>query len=172
MTKLIPHKEPTDLDLFFGFDDAGLYEVDALMHTLGITTYFIAGGYLRDREAGIEPKDIDVFLPGDQPLDDYKGVRYDLNTATVIHVKGFEVNLIKLNHRHTLETVLTRMDIGICQIGRDLNGTFMVTQAYLDDVKNKTLTILEPPRTEADTDHISRVKAKFPDHRVIYHANR
>ncbi|RVL01915.1 hypothetical protein [Sinorhizobium meliloti] len=148
--------------------DANLAEVDALMRLLGVGTYWIAGGYLRDREAGIKPKDIDVFLPGGEPLEEAQGIRYDLAHTCVIHLGGVEVNFIRLNHRHTLETVLGRMDIGICQIGRDQSGTIVATQAYIDDVRNKTLTILEPPRTEHDTDHIRRVRAKFPDHRVIY----
>lgn len=166
MTHLILMKSSRDV---FGDDfDDRLYKVDALMRTLGISTYWIAGGYLRDREAGIAHKDIDVFLPGDEPLEQSEGIRYDLDTACVVRLGDEEVNFIRLQHRHTLETVLGRMDIGICQIGRDPSGTIVATQAYLDDVRNKTLTILEPPRTEHDTDHIRRVRAKFPDHRVIY----
>ncbi|MDX0260504.1 hypothetical protein GOC60_04675 [Sinorhizobium meliloti] len=165
--QLIPIKPSRDV---FGDDyDDRLHKVDGLMQTLDISDYWIAGGYLRDREAGIEHKDIDVFLPGDQPLELAEdGIRYDLDTACVIRLGDEEVNFIRLQHRHTLETVLGRMDIGICQIGRDQSGTIVATQAYLDDVQNKTLTILEPPRTEHDTDHIRRVRAKFPDHRVIY----
>ncbi|MEY9719295.1 hypothetical protein ABIA22_001785 [Sinorhizobium fredii] len=166
MTKLIPLKSSGDL---FGDFDARLHAVDELMQTLDISTYWIAGGYLRDREAGIKHKDIDVFLPGDEPLEMAEGChRYDLATACVVRLGDEEVNFIRLQHRHTLETVLRRMDIGICQIGRTSDGKIVATQTYLDDVANKTLTILEPPQTEHDTDHIRRVKAKFPDHRVIY----
>ncbi|MDW9473901.1 hypothetical protein GOA69_16325 [Sinorhizobium meliloti] len=65
------------------FDDR-LYKVDALMRTLGISTYWIAGGYLRDREAEIAHKDIDVFLPGDEPLEQSEAS----GTTSIPHVSS------------------------------------------------------------------------------------
>ncbi|TCV62325.1 hypothetical protein [Neorhizobium sp. S3-V5DH] len=151
----------------FEMDDR-LAAIDGFMYAVGVERYWIAGGYFRDQEAGIPFKDIDVFIPGSDPLpNDGSCIRYDLASAAVATIAGAEVNFIRLFHAHTLETVLKRMDIGICQIGRDRVEGTVVTQAYLDDVTNRTLTLMTRPETEADFDHIKRVKAKFPEHKVV-----
>jgi hypothetical protein len=141
-----------------------------LAHVTQIDRYFVAGGYLRDRLNNRPFKDIDIFVPGHEPLDegDTMGIRYDLRGAMELTAgDGTVLNIVRLDQRHTLKSILERMDIGLCQIGVDTDGDIYCTEAYLRDVKNNTLTVMFTPSTEADHDHIARVSAKYPDMRVV-----
>lgn len=169
MTDLI--KLPlTFLDRFTKFPELEL--IDRLQYILDLKpgSYFVAGGYVRDKLNNREFKDIDVFLIGDEPLyeDEAMMIRYDLRGAIELEApNGIKVNLIRLGERHTLKSILERMDIGLCQIGVDTDGEFYCTEAYLRDVKNNTLTQMFVPTTPADHDHLARVSAKYPDMRVV-----
>lgn len=142
-------------------------EVPQLLQTLGVPEFYLAGGFFRDLLNGREWKDIDVFIPGDEPLEDAEEChRYDLAKVAEFTFNKHLVNVIKLNHAHTFESILERMDIGLCQIGMKGHEVF-ATQAYLDDVANKTITVLHPPESEQDYDHLKRVQAKYPDFEVV-----
>ncbi len=147
-------------------------EVDAVQNFLSIfgsPEAYIAGGYFRDRLAGKPWKDVDVFLPGDEPVSEgAEVIRYDLSNASVAILDGVQVNFIKMREKLDLAGVLARMDIGICQVGYDAKaGTLVGTQAYVDDVANKTLTLIAPEETDGDRDHLKRVMEKYPDHTII-----
>lgn len=139
---------------------------------------FVAGGFIRDRLNNKPVKDVDVFLSGDEPLDEDHPmmIRYNLRGAVELtHEKsGVVVNFIRLAERHTLRTILERMDIGLCQIGVDTDGEFYCTEAYLRDVRNNTLTQMFEPTTAADHDHLFRVRQKYPDMTVVegWHARQ
>lgn len=168
MSKLITIREI--IDPLWGFTDtayADLNAVDNLFRIMGAGPAYIAGGYFRDIENGRPFKDIDVFLPGEEPSCNDEPLRYDLHGAVEVTVSGVTVNVIRLRHRVNLVSTLTRMDIGLCQIGLD-DGKLVATQAYLDDVANKTITVKFPPQNEADHDHITRVAAKYPDFAVVH----
>lgn len=154
---------------FLGADLPEIIPLHRLMGVLGVSDYFIAGGYLRDRLNKRSFKDIDVFLPGSETLPaDFPVLRYDLTTATTAYMEDMtELNLIRLGHAHDLESILTRMDIGLCQIGMGSDGRLHATQAYLDDVQARRVTVLHSPEAPSDFDHIERVARKYPDFQLV-----
>lgn len=132
---------------------------------LGHTDYYIVGGFLRDTMDDKPFKDVDIFIPGPEPLTDDDGaeLEYDLSTNYPVEVDGIELNIIHMNGAHTLDTLLTRCDVGICQIGMDTDGRVYATDEYVNDVANKTLTVTRKSRWG----HLARVIAKYPEHTVI-----
>lgn len=133
--------------------------------TPNYTKLCIVGGFYRDLFTGRQWKDVDVFIPGDRPMGDAEELEYDLSRNYEREYNGVVVNMIHLQGRHTLETLLTRCDVGICQIGAyfDRPDRVFCTQEFLDDLTNKTLTVTRRTRWN----HLERVIDKFPDHEVI-----
>jgi hypothetical protein len=145
--------------------------VDEMMRAFNVKTYFIAGGYYRDKLNGRDFKDIDVFVPGLESLENSPrelAIRYDQFTAAEIEHEGLAINVIGLHAAHSLTTLLNRMDIGLCQIGKGLNGKVYCTRAYLEDVTSNTLSVRFKPSIDSDFDHIQRVSAKYPEMPVVH----
>lgn len=146
----------------------------------------IAGGALRDLDNERPVKDLDVFCPYVGDLENFKarvgtlggqliGVMggYDAwATTECVGVLDLEtphgpVQLIGLNTGP--ETILPRIDFGICQIGYD--GTQVIrTVAYEIDKAAKTFTIIRtdgPEQTERSLRRFDRLSEKYPDWRLI-----
>lgn len=163
------------LHCYTGCDDMGRVHEEALEAALSAVNGIflpeqwpadtcIVGGFYRDIATGRTFKDVDVFIPGDgDPADD--DIEYEIGRNEIIHQDGFEINVIWMPGAHTLESLLDRLDIGICQIGAYLNSPteVYVTDTFLRDTLNDTLTVTRPSRWN----HIDRVMQKFPDHRLI-----
>jgi hypothetical protein len=153
------------LDLFYE-----IFFVETLLATLGIQNYVIAGGYVRDKLHGVPFKDIDIFLPGNEPADeaaasdiDYGDVDYRIASSHNLTYRDLLLNFVRLRSNLKTEQVLSRMDIGLCQVGLDEQRRVVATQAYLNDSANRTLTVLR----QSHSDHVQRVRAKYPDYKVI-----
>lgn len=170
MSNLITIRKSAVLYDTFGIDEyPELDTVLRFLSLLNVQTYYIAGGYFRDKLLGVTPKDVDVFIPGVQPLDIWfdEKIRYSLEDTLDFEVEGVRINIVKLFNDHTFETVLQRMDIGLCQIGY-LNGDIVATPEFVRDRDEKTITVLFPVTTEGDHDHVQRVIAKYPDYEVKF----
>lgn len=145
---------------------------------------YLAGGYLRDIEHSIIPKDSDIFIC---PMTD-KQIRYtaDIQQPTrtflprrrryIYYNYGAgmrkDVNyIVKYGCKydvivmHTgIEDVIRNFDMSICQIyGYIEDGELLVktTHQYEDYKTNKIIWIYEDIETTAS--HINRITAKFPD---------
>lgn len=126
--------------------------------------WYIVGGFLRDVMDDRDFKDIDIFIPGGQPIPEgAEELEYDLSKNFEVEVDGFLLNIIHMNGAHNLETLLTRCDVGRCQIGMDTDGQVWATDNYVNDVANNTLTVTRVSRW----DHLVRMEVKFPDARII-----
>jgi hypothetical protein len=160
-------KKVDGLDLFGHYTEEDT--VDELLVHLGLhmEDYIIAGGFYRDKLNNVPFKDVDVFLPwGDETLDEMP-CGYDVKLTKEIEHAGVKINIISLNFKADVGALLKSFDLGICQIGRDAEGNIVASQAYLDDVANKTLTVLRNPETHYSEAHIKRVVAKYPDFQLI-----
>lgn len=127
-----------------------------------VPAYHIAGGVFRDLLNGKAPKDVDVFIPSecDNVAPDYEIWGPETETRS-----GIEINLIKCPLDMTLENLLDRIDIGLCQIGvtSESPGQIFATDAFFRDCCSRTLTVTRETRVR----HLKRVMEKFPDHRLI-----
>lgn len=140
--------------------------VERLLYSIRIPNSFLAGGYFRDKEHGQPFRDLDVFIAGyEPPGDDVIGLEdddYKRPFSFELTYEGIPLNHIRLRGKLNMAQILARFDMGFCQIGL-LNGETVATQAYLDDVANKTLTITR----QTSADHVERIRAKYPDYRLI-----
>jgi len=117
-----------------------------------------------------------VFVIGDVPVAEADPChRYDLeNAATFLLPPAreggdqVEVNVIRLRHDFSFAEVLGRMDIGLCQLGLDADGHLWATEECQRDVAKRTITVLFPPESDRDYDHLRRVQVKYPDHEVVW----
>lgn len=128
----------------------------------------IVGGFYRDLLTNRPWRDVDVFIPGDIPVGEgAEELEYDLSKNDEFEYDGIKVNIITLQGRHTLESLLLRCDVGICQVGAYLDrpNEVYATQEFVDDLANKTLTVTRRTRWN----HLERVQAKFPEHATIDH---
>ena len=101
-----------------------------------------------------------------------------INKAYTTMMCGWEVNLIVSTKRPTFDSIIEDFDFGICQIGLDVyelgygiyqdsNRGMQIkyTQAFLDDVENKTLTITNKKFSRES--HTDKMLAKFPDYKLV-----
>lgn len=169
LIRLIPlDPDPTVFPLDAAKDVVWRYypgSVDGLTHK-----FYVAGGFHRDIYHGIPPKDVDVFvvdMDSPRPPDSADvGVTYELSGRPNTHMcRDYAINLVPLTYYMDLETLLKRMDIGLCQIGADLfdPANVRATRAFYKDATNFTLTVTRTSRWG----HIERVMQKFPGHTLI-----
>lgn len=97
----------------------------------------LAGGYLRDCLLGVQPKDIDIFVPHPgvyaqgRSAEDYTG---DSEVAGVVHVSGFAlpVQVITLAPGLDVEDRVLHHDFGICQVWHDGTDLHLTDNFRLD----------------------------------------
>ncbi len=133
--------------------------------------WVIAGGFPRDAMHNREWRDIDVFVDAslcralkDMGKEDIAEVYGDddLITQESVVIDGIEVNLVYLLDV-SLESVIRRIDIGLCQAALTHDGRLAYTQTCFKDFVLKRLTVTRDTRAN----HVIKVAKKFPDYRVI-----
>lgn len=142
----------------------------------------IAGGCLRDREAGVKVKDIDIFVPcDDTSIQHGRNVEHALKKdgwrdVKVIHDKTYNNSRISMS----IETVfpgcpainvvvapytLAEFDFGCCQIEFD-GKRILRTRDYHIDVRHKVFRLI-PKCTDSEfvrsLNRWARLKEKFPE---------
>lgn len=136
----------------------------------GNVDYAIVGGALRDILNGRADKvnDIDIFMPtitDPSELQSCRDVKKShIATASRMMHRGLEFNVIYIHGAWTLEDLVDRVDLGLCQIGllysQDTGFYPYFTDAYIRDLTHKTLTVTRM----TNTTHIDKVQSYFPDH--------
>lgn len=166
-------------------DPAVAFIIDTVAAATGAPA-FVAGGFLRDRDHGVEPKDIDVFLTyTDSAL---AAVRYAFRhwrpfqmipknyvdgMNGVEAVLGYElpgfawpINIIFLSKEATMETVLSRFDFGLCQIGTDGVAVY-TTDAYDTDKDSRTFTLVSDHSPPRSLRRFERFQEKYPGYKLV-----
>jgi hypothetical protein len=169
------------------------YAADALRRVQQeFPTAIIAGGYLRDLDHGVEPKDIDIFIETNFELDTFEQLKDCLpdhygrdvtrnseyakgDTAFIHGVYEFRrdgatpLNIIACNKAREgrfMQEQLARFDIGLCQVAFDGNK-FEVTTAYCVDKYQRTLTLVNPWSVAHSIDRARRISLRYPGWRII-----
>lgn len=151
---------------------------------------YVAGGYLRDNEHGVPPKDIDIMvipLHHDDPWDFSDKLQYidDFNVSSEFveqctymsdMVKrgvgglimgllgdGTELQFIIYDKFLNQEELTLDMDINICQITCDSNGEVFKSDHYIDGFTNKHIDVLHDYSEKRKKSRVSRMIAKYPD---------
>lgn len=139
---------------------AGIEAAKTYMHSQGVFRYYIIGGFCRDLLLGRSYKDVDIFVPGPEPVPEgSEELEYDLSQNYVVYQDGIELNVIYMQGAHTIASLINRCDIGICQVGTDAKGEFMFcTEDFVNDMTDNTLTVTRPTRRN----HLQRMLQKFP----------
>ena len=147
----------------------------------------LAGGALRDLDNGRAVKDLDIFAPNVGSLEELKtGARCIAEGSLIGVMGGYEnwataecVGVLDVDCPYGLfqliglctgpETILPRIDFGICQIGFD--GTQVVhTEAYAADKAAKTFTIVrsdDAAQTDRSYRRWDRLRAKYADWKLV-----
>lgn len=148
----------------------------------------LAGGYLRDLDHKVQPKDIDIFVSAIhslfelQRLCDVADWRYNEVTESAecddtisnqIHwtVEGIEqeVNVLACARDIIPVERFSRFDFGLCQIMFD-GAVLITTPAYQLDKINKTFTLMRYTNSKAHENSIQRFvrfKWRYPEHKLI-----
>ncbi|MBB3693045.1 hypothetical protein [Sphingomonas sp. BK580] len=140
----------------------------------------IAGGALRDLDNGREVKDLDIFAPNVPDLDTFRALAARFGvllsvmggyeswaTAECVGVIDLQIGdqpfqLIGL--RSGPETILPRLDFGICRIGFD-GSEVIRTDEYLADQATQTFTLLradDDAQRDRSLRRFDRLSAKYP----------
>lgn len=143
----------------------------------------IAGGFLRDLIAGVEPKDIDIFVPFTEyrdnqgllnmgavqdPMSGYVGIGEDQEVFSVMNLPAAEVaypvQIIEL--RAGLDPVerAKAHDFGTCQVWHD-GGQLHFTGLFTDDLDRRTFTLTDSGSSaeyERSLRRWERISKKFP----------
>lgn len=156
----------TDIDRI---TQVGRHAVEKVQAVLGYDRSFvIAGGLFRDTLCGGPVQDVDVFvLPNESNEVDkayaHAPRAYGDLAGPVVHIGHMNehpIQKIVLNPRivPTLDckTVCARIDIGICRIAMDQDGTLYFSEEAMADFEFDTLTVL---RTNGADN--SRVRARL-----------
>jgi len=120
------------------------------LHQAGYRAY-IAGGYLRDLDNSITPKDVDIFVVGcttDQVLDNILSIsRTIVNTAypcknyggmrddVLGFIKMESMDIICMKST-TIESVVLNFDASLCHIYSTIEGDVYISQDYAEYVKH------------------------------------
>lgn len=158
----------------------------------GFPEAVIAGGALRDLTHGVPVKDVDIFVHHtsefDKKLDkafpgqwrklltesstDYLNGTFDTVVAVVdLTVDGVTtpIQIIALSVIPTIDAAMARFDFGICQIVYD-GSAVQMTQAFVDDVRGKTFTVIRSDTEEQMKRTLKRwdrFKEKYPQHALV-----
>lgn len=157
--------------------------VKNILNSLKVNGYtaYVAGGWIRDIDNGIEPKDVDFFVVDDIDYMDvrdclvadgyvrmdasryhsnYGGMRDDVDGVIKCHGSGIDVVMMNSG---SIEDTCLNFDVSICQIycKLDDNGDLVVyvSKDYLDWVNDGI--IYKYTNILTTENHLSRIKAKF-----------
>lgn len=165
----------------------------------------LCGGFPRDVQLGVAPKDIDVFITssvGSRPMDEaiqmftalgYFGFR-ELGAEDGTYEDGLTVFELTKVDSYPIQLIFSpsdkphplKFDFGICEAYLwAADEAFETSRAYKQDVENKLLTIrrgrdsyvdqvvgfqdglLTAKEIDKFLDHMNRLKAKYPEYRVV-----
>ncbi len=138
--------------------DASTYMTNVMPQ---IAEWYIIGGFWRDALLGRPFRDIDIFIPHEDTPVDADGVDYELGHNFTANYGDTEINIIHMPVKHTLQSLVERCDLGICQIGsvKNCRDTLYMSEAFTRDWTHKTLTLMRETRKN----HVERMIAKFPE---------
>lgn len=169
----------------------GVIDLLSKLNTGGVSAY-VAGGWLRDIDNGIIPKDADIFVCPSYQVEvpceviyavtrdfepgvvrtfhpNYEGGQMREDVDYVIkYGKSYDVVVMKSN----IEDVIRNFDVSICQIYGYFNGDDIkvrVSNEYLEYKKNNV--IFQYVNVKTTDDHTNRIKSKFPHATYIDHYN-
>lgn len=140
----------------------------------------VAGGWVRDKLNGLEPKDIDIFvMDGNQQFVKYtmerEGFFHDTpryygnyencdmrdDVEGVLKYKDYDLDIIFMEQLD-IEEVVENFDVSVCQVWAVLEGDDLVMYASKDFMDWKEKGIIyqytDIPTTE---DHLNRVREKY-----------
>lgn len=139
----------------------------------------VAGGWVRDKLNGIEPKDMDIFvMSGNRDLIEhdlelngfYGNARYfgnyencdmrdDVEGVLQYHRLGMDIVFME---QFDIEEVVENFDVSVCQIWAELEDDSLVVYASRDYMDYKERGIIyqysDIPTTD---DHLNRIRAKY-----------
>lgn len=142
---------------------------------------FVAGGWIRDMVNGIEPKDIDIFVPNgyetfhrqirsclmyeviEHPryYPNYQDFDMRDDVIGVLKYKQSDIDIIIMDH-HSVEDIIFNFDVSVCQIYGKLGDSgidVFASEDYLDWVQRGIIyKYTDIPTTE---NHLERVRSKF-----------
>lgn len=135
----------------------------------------VAGGWLRDAVFGYSAKDMDVFVSSTHHLEidpkilnwsltdeNYPDYRNRLITRTAnILIDDIPVNIIMLKRNVSITPLLRSFDIGLCMIGWCPSTGLVITNEFIEDMRERKLTTFTSDCENSD-EHIARIHAKFP----------
>ena len=127
-----------------------------------VSSFKIAGGFLRDTVCEKPVKDLDIFTENRLLFPDYKiqpsyGNGSVLSTRIIEH-GGEQVNLCLVPD---LKNLVNKFPLNISKIAYHSDGLFQVTYDFMTDVNLKTLTQGDP--LYANEDYFERIKQKYSD---------
>lgn len=152
-----------------------LEPIKAKLLQLGIDDFYIGGGFVRDLLLGSTPKDIDIFVSGNncgqyQNADCEEYVDQDVLTVDKHHINetdlALEIIILGPAVEFSPQGVIDRFDINLCKVVVDQEGTLTADEGFIADMTNKTIT---PVQLNGDGNsrlikRINRLKGKYPDH--------
>lgn len=151
----------------------------------------VGGGVLRDLTFGVQPKDIDVFVPYEYKdaaheiiQSSYGDFKIGISMQNVDEVSAsFEypaaypseipVNLIIMTEDFYFDiaTVVERFDFGLSQIAVD-NIDFdleypFTTRAFIEDVNAHVFRVVNPEKSSRAAKRFERISARYPEFAYI-----
>lgn len=171
-----------------------MFARDALYNIqVGFPDAIIGGGFLRDLDNDVKPKDVDIFVPERQDRRTFEvltralyqyqgrdvttGSEYAKGDTAVIHgvyefthhLVPYPLNIISCAQPSAagfMQDQLDRFDIGLCRIsfdGRKLERT----SPYCLDKANRTLTIVNPWSVSHSIERARRIAERYPGWRIV-----
>lgn len=166
-----------------------LQEIESLFD--GEARAYVAGGYLRDTEHSIKPKDVDVMIvPSETVSDDpwwiadvltglpgYNVTKTlieecyymsDMSDRGVIALvmgerEGTPLQFIVYGKTLTQEQLVDDMDINICQIAMNSDGKIHSSAAYAEGFETKTILMMHDYSVKRQVSRLRRMLEKYPD---------
>ena len=186
-------REPTTHPIFQGLASWTTRHALNVLSARGVDAV-VAGGFLRDLWHGKKPKDVDIFVNASH-INQLQAVSFlremGFDASVVVHQRAVEylkfadVAWVVEGTRHaefpiqiiglvkncdTAEQVVTRLDLGLCQIGMDFTGAWWASEHFLSDSDAKVMTVV---RAESyhdrlrSTQRFNRLAKKYPGFKLI-----
>lgn len=143
----------------------------------------IYGGFLRDLLVGTKPNDIDIAVQSNWDIRRFLLTELGAKACTHPDMESYKHSLLSgvttLNDSRqinsfsmqvTAQTMVDYCDIGICRIAWSKRTGLVVSEEFLRDVTNKTLTVYRADWGQEGVKlHLAKLRNKFPDYRVVMH---